>query len=141
MSARHLAILAVACALPGCSLSGEQTWPDAAYSTYRTAPLVEQKGKGAQWIQFTPHTVGALYSAMALGPDGNVWFIDEDADRLVRISTNGSIKELSFESVAGGSGVSMTVGADKDFYIGDESTSIIRVTVKGKVQAFPIPSG
>ncbi len=35
----------------------------------------------------------------------------------------------------------MTVGADKDFYIGDESTSIIRVTVKGKVQSFPIPSG
>ncbi|MGA8796864.1 MAG: hypothetical protein WB526_07340 [Candidatus Cybelea sp.] len=142
MFARRLVILGLACALTGCSLSGEQTRPDVpAYSTYRSAPLVRQKGKGAQWIQFTPHTVGALYSAMALGSDGNVWFIDETADRLVRISPNGSIKEFSFESVAGGSGVSMTVGADKDFYIGDESTSIIRVTVKGKVQAFPIPSG
>jgi streptogramin lyase len=142
MSARRLAIFALACALTGCSLSGEQTRPNApAYSTYRSAPLVQQKGKGAQWIQFTPHTIGALDSAMALGPDGNVWFIDEDADRLARISANGAVKEFSFESVAGGSGVSMTVGADKEFYIGDESSSIIRVTVKGTVQAFPIPSG
>ena len=142
MSARPLVILALTFTLTGCSLSGEQMRPGApAYSTNRTVPLVRQKGNGAQWVQFTPHTVGALYSAMALGPDGNVWFIDENADRLVRISTNGSVKEFSFESVAGGSGVSMTVGADKDFYIGDESSSIIRVTVKGSVQAFPIPSG
>jgi virginiamycin B lyase len=142
MSARRLVILAFASALIGCSLTGAQMRPDgSAYSTSRNVPLVLQKGNGAQWVQFTPHTVGALYSAMALGPDGNVWFIDEDADRVVRISANGSIKEFSFESVAGGSGVSMTVGADKDFYIGDESTSIIRVSVKGQAQGFPIPSG
>jgi streptogramin lyase len=131
MSARRLVILFLGCALTGCSLS-EQTRPYApAYSTYRAAPLVQQKGKGAQWVQFTPHTIGALDSAMALGPDGNVWFIDEEADRLARVSANGSVKEFSFESVAGGSGVSMTVGADKEFYIGDESSSIIRVTIKG----------
>jgi streptogramin lyase len=143
MTARALATCILACTLTGCSLSGGQMRPDAAaYSTnVRAVPHVVQKGNGAQWVQFTPHTVGALYSAMALGPDGNVWFIDEDADRLVRISANASIKEVSFESVAGGSAVSMTVGADKDFYIGDESTSIIRVTEKGKAQAFPIPSG
>ena len=143
MTARVLATLVVACMLTGCSLSGGQMRPDAsAYSTdVRAVPQVVQKGNGAQWVQFTPHTLGALYSAMALGPDGNVWFIDEDADRLVRISANASIKEFSFESVAGGSAVSMTVGADKDFYIGDESTSVIRVTAKGKAQAFPIPSG
>src|SRR5580692_7206401 len=142
MTARSLVFLALACALTGCSVSGEQTRPDIpAYPTYGIGPLVQQKGKGAQWVQFAPHTIGALDSAMALGPDGNVWFIDEDADRLARISANGSVKEFSFESVAGGSGVSMTVGADKDFYIGDESSSIIRLTVKGTVKAFPIPSG
>ena len=54
MSARRLVILALAGTLTGCSLSGEQTRPNApAYSTYRTAPLVQQKGKGARWIQFT----------------------------------------------------------------------------------------
>jgi virginiamycin B lyase len=142
MTARSLVFLALACALTGCSVSGEQTRPDVpGYPTYRIAPLVQQKGKGVQWIAFTPHTIGALDSAMALGPDGNVWFFDEDADRLARISGNGAVKEFSFESVAGGSGVSMTVGADKAFYIGDESSSIIRMTVKGAVQAFPIPSG
>jgi virginiamycin B lyase len=143
MTARALATFVLACTLTGCSLTGGQMRPDAsAYSSYaRAVPLVLQKGNGAQWVQFTPHTAGALYSAMALGPDGNVWFIDEDADRLVRMSANGSIKEFSFESVAGGSAVSMTVGADKDFYIGDESASIIRVSAKGKAQAFPIPSG
>jgi virginiamycin B lyase len=143
MPSRPLIILALACALTGCSLSGGQIRPDAsAFSRQLSAPPnVVQKGKGAQWVQFKPHTVSSLYSAMALGPDGNVWFIDENADRLVRISQSGSIKEFSFESVAGGSAVSMTVGADKDFYIGDESSSIIRVTSKGKAQAFAIPSG
>ncbi|MFY9739924.1 MAG: hypothetical protein WAK11_12880 [Candidatus Cybelea sp.] len=134
MTAQPLGALVLACTLTGCSLTGGQMRPDA-------GPLVLQKGNGAQWVQFSPHTLGALYSAMALGPDGNVWFIDENAFRLVRISMNGSIKEFSFESVATGSAVSMTVGADKDFYIGDESANIVRVTAKGKAQAFTIPSG
>ncbi len=87
MFARRLVILSLACALTGCSLSGEQTRPDVpAYSTYRSAPLVQQKGKRAQWIQFTPHTVGALYSAMSLLSDRNVSFIYYTADSLVRIS-------------------------------------------------------
>ena len=135
MTAQPLGALVLACTLTGCSLTGGQMRPDAG------PQCVLQKGNGAQWVQFSPHTLGALYSAMALGPDGNVWFIDENAFRLVRISMNGSIKEFSFESVATGSAVSMTVGADKDFYIGDESANIVRVTAKGKAQAFTIPSG
>ena len=72
MTARALATLVLACTLTGCSLTGGQMRPDASsYSTYvRAVPHVVQKGNGAQWVQFTPHTLGALYSAMALGPDG-----------------------------------------------------------------------
>ncbi len=106
MSSRRLVILALTCTFTGCSLSGERMSANAPASLpNHTVPLVVQKGKGAQWIQFTPHTVGALDSAMALGPDGNVWFIDENADRLARISANGSLKEYSYESDVGGSAV------------------------------------
>ena len=40
-------------------------------------PQVVQRGKGAQWVPFTPHTTSDVYSAIVVGPDKNVWFIDE----------------------------------------------------------------
>ncbi|MGA8535579.1 MAG: hypothetical protein WB615_15835 [Candidatus Tumulicola sp.] len=107
----------------------------------RGVPHVLQKGKGTQWVRFTPHTAAKLYSAIVPGPDNNLWFIDENAGSLVRMGLNGSIEEFSLSSVLTGSAVSMTVGGDKNFYIGDESPSIVRVTENGKGQVFSIPSG
>jgi len=142
MSSRPLIILTLACTLTGCSLTGGQMRPYAALPNDSFAqPQVVQKGKGAQWVQFKPHTLSGLYSAMALGPDGNVWFIDENAASLVRISASASIKEFRLSGTITGNAVSMTVGADKNFYIGDESSNIVRVTAKGKAQVFPTPSG
>jgi virginiamycin B lyase len=143
MTARPLANFVLACALAGCSLPGTPLRPDGSSSSNQmlVGPRVVQKGKGAQWVQFKPHTLSGLYSAMVLGSDGNVWFIDENAASLVRISTSGSIKEFQLSGIITGNAVSMTVGADNDFYILDESSNIVRVTANGKGQAFPIPSG
>jgi virginiamycin B lyase len=102
---------------------------------------VVQQGKGAQWVRFIPHTLGALYSAIVLGPDNNLWFIDENAAGLVRIAASGASKEFSLSGVVIGNAVSMAVGADKKFYILDESANVIRVTDKGVAQSIPIPSG
>jgi streptogramin lyase len=138
MNARPYSIPLLAFVLAACSGSELSRGP-APFTNL--LPQVVQKGKGAQWVRFTPHTAGALYSAIVLGPDGNLWFIDENAASLVRMSMSGAIKEFSLSGIVTGNAVSMTVGADKNFYIGDESTSIVRVTEKGKAQVFSIPSG
>jgi streptogramin lyase len=142
MFARAAVTVLLTCVLASCS-AGAGTVPrnGLALSGQSLLPEVVQKGKDAQWVLFAPHTLGALYSAIVLGPDDNLWFIDETGAGLVRIAENGSIKEFALSGVLTGSAVSMTVGADKNFYVLDESTNVVRVTVKGKAQLFAIPSG
>ncbi len=143
MLARSGISISLVCLLGGCAFAGK-TMPAAgpgmaAGSLAR--PGVVQKGKGAQWVTFTPHTISPVYSAMALGPDSNVWFLDENGGSLARIAESGATKEFSLQSVLTGNAVSMTVGADKKFYVLDEGSSVIRVTDKGDAVSFPIPSG
>lgn len=104
-------------------------------------PFVVQKGGGKQFVEFNPHTLGALFSAIVEGPDENIWFIDENAARLVRMTMGGSTKEFDIESQLSGNAVSLAVGPDGKFYITDESTSITRVTTRGNAVQIPIPSG
>src|SRR5260370_41495582 len=109
MTARPLITVVLACTVTSCSFAGGPQRPDGFTPSDQTRalPQVLQKGKGAQWVQFAPHTLGALYSAIVLGPDNNLWFIDENAASLVRMALNGSIKEFSLSGVLTGNGVSM----------------------------------
>lgn len=134
---RLLSLLAVCSFVWGCSMHGAALAPGGSTS----APDVFQKGKGAQFVQFQANTLGALYSAIDAGPDGNMWFLDENAASLVRMGMGGGIKEFSLSSVLGGNAVSMAVGADHKFYIGNESSRIVRVTTSGSATFFTIPSG
>jgi virginiamycin B lyase len=140
MSSRPLVTVVLAGVLTSCSFAHGGSPPGVYGGSSDVLPQVVQGGKGAQWVQFTPHTSGDVYSAIVLGPDKNIWFLDEFVG-LVRMRENGSIKEFPLTSVLKGNAVSMAVGADGKFYILDESTNVIRVTTKGKAQSFPIPSG
>ncbi len=81
----------VAAALAGCSLSGGTPGPSmrGLVAPNAAVPDVVQKGNAAQWVQFLPHTKSALYTAIVAGSDGNMWFLDEGADALVRMSACG----------------------------------------------------
>lgn len=139
MIARRIAsLVASALVLAACSGHGEPATPA---FTNPIVPGVVQKGGGGQFVQFTPMTIGALYSAIVQGPDGNMWFLDENAARLVRMSLSGTIKEFDIEAELSGNAVSMAVGPDGKLYISDESTSITRVTTSGTAVQIPIPSG
>jgi streptogramin lyase len=135
--------LAAVCvlSLAGCSLRGAAPVAVPAPAEPGVAPQVAQHGGGAQWVQFKANAFGALYSAIVAGSDGNMWFLDEDAAGLVRMSMSGGSKEFRLSGPLNASAVSMTVGADHDFYILDETTSVVRVTQNGVAKSFPIPSG
>ncbi|MBV9648495.1 MAG: hypothetical protein JO043_13595 [Candidatus Eremiobacteraeota bacterium] len=144
MSRRVLAICAVVVfTFGGCSARSGTHGPAVIepLPLQRLLPEVKQKGNGGQWVQFHPLTTATLYSAIVTGPDGDVWFLDENAASLVRMSLSGVIKEFNLSRFLSGNAVSMTVGADNRFYIGDESTSIVRVTQSGAATTIPIPSG
>jgi virginiamycin B lyase len=135
-------LLVLGIALGGCSSSGGSHLPGTppASGLGFRQPAVSQKGNGDQYVQFVPKTRSSLYSAMVLGPDNNVWFIDENGQALVRITPEGASKEFPISGL-GEFGIALTVGSDKDFYIGYESSSIVRATLSGKSKVIPIPSG
>jgi virginiamycin B lyase len=137
MSYRAAIFAIVLSIFAGCSFHGASVVSNQPGVT----PFVSQKGGGDQFVQFLPKTVAASYSAIVAGPDGNMWFLDENAGQVVRMSLGGSIKEFNISSKLSGSAVSMAVGADGRFYISDESTSITRVTTSGTAVQLPIPSG
>ncbi len=141
MSSRPLAIVVLAGVLTGCSFAKVGPPGNAYAGPSNILPQVAQRGKGAQWVRFTLNPSGGSYTAIVLGPDKNVWFIDELAGSLVRLQESGSTKVFSLSSVLRGNAVSMAVGADHKFYILDESSNVVRVTTKGHAQSFAIPSG
>jgi streptogramin lyase len=135
---RSLATLGICFFIAGCSIHGATSTPS---GPAMTRPQAVQKGGGAQFVQFNSHSLGNINSAIVSGPDGNLWFLDEGAGGLVRMSMGGSTKEFSLSNFLGSYAVSMAVGADDKFYILNESTSVTRVTTSGSATAFPIPSG
>ncbi len=129
-------------AAAGCSSSrvAAPSIPVSGSSTLRQ-PDVVQRGKGGSWVQFVPKTRGTIYNAIVSGPNGGVWFLDEDAVSLASISENGAITKEYRLTGASGSIRAMAVGADKKFYILDDSTHIVRATTSGTVTIIPFPSG
>jgi streptogramin lyase len=104
-------------------------------------PQVIQKGNGAQWVTLHVATVSGLLGPIVTGPNGNMWFIDENAGGLAEVAMGGRFHEFSLSGHLGGNAVALVVGADGRFYISDETTSITRVTTSGAAVEIPIPSG
>ncbi len=133
-----LALLACICAACGAHTSGTAS---SLPSLSSLRPDVAQKGKGAQYVRFALKGAGGQGAAIVAGPDGNMWFLDEGAGALARVSMAGIVKEFSLSGSLGGSPVSLALGADKKFYISDETTSIAVATTAGKSKSIAIPSG
>lgn len=142
MAAPTKTLLLVAGILAGCAPQTTAVpTTDSAVTHLSVVPSVVQKGKGAQWVTFKPRTAGPVYAPIVLGADNEVWFIDWSAGGLVRIGESGAIKEFSLSSVLKAKAVSLAVGADRDFYVLDDSTNVVRVNENGAAKSFPIPSG
>lgn len=70
MLPRSIGLLALTCVLEACAFTSKAVVPNSSAAEVGplVAPEVAQKGKGAQWVSFAPHSLGALYSAIVLGP-------------------------------------------------------------------------
>src|SRR5258708_17752100 len=72
------------------------------------------------------------------GPDGNLWFTDNGASAIGRITPSGSI---SLFPVPGSTPEYITAGADGNLWFTDRASSKIgRVTTGGSFTEFPVPT-
>jgi virginiamycin B lyase len=69
-------------------------------------------------------------SSGALGPDGAIWFVERNADKIGRITTRGTLTEYPIN----GGPVGITVGKDRQFFV-DLFTAgaVARVNLAGQV--------
>src|SRR5262249_54609439 len=77
-------------------------------------------------------TPGSLPSSITAGPDGNVWFTEQNA--IGRITTAGAITEFA---VSGASNI--VAGPDANLWF-TQPSAIGRITPAGQITQFPLPN-
>src|SRR6266516_2758623 len=92
--------------------------------------------------EFSIPTVKALPAGIGSGPDGNLWFSEEDGDQIGRITPKGTIDEFSPPNPGQDRGITdITLGPDGNLWFSEEDASKIgRITPKGTISEFPIPT-
>jgi streptogramin lyase len=74
------------------------------------------------------------------GPDGNVWFAEQDGNKIGRITTSGVITEFSLPA-AGSSPQRITAGPDGTLWFTERSGNRIgRITTNGLITEFTVPT-
>lgn len=94
---RRLAFAFLVIAIAGCAARQALTPPVG--GSRSVTPWVIENGKSqGHWKLFTPHTASTIYRGITAGPDGNVWFADNNGHALVRTQMTGKTKsfQLSF---------------------------------------------
>jgi virginiamycin B lyase len=84
-------------------------------------------------------TAGASPWAMTLGPDGNVWFTEESANAIGRVTPGGVVKEFAIPTAASNP-QGITAGPDGALWFTEASGNKIgRITTAGTFKEFTIP--
>ena len=108
--------------LASCSLNGAHVGAPYPSGSGANPDVLQNGEKLGHWKQFTPHTASTIYRGITAGPDGNVWFADNNGNALVRTKMTGAIKAFPLAYTENGvqigfSPLTPAVGADGKFYI------------------------
>ena len=78
-------------------------------------------------------TAGAHPSEITVGPDGNLWFTEEDGNRIGRITPGGVVTEFTSGISAGARPMGITAGPDGNLWFTEYSGNRIgRITPTGR---------
>ena len=95
--------------------------------------------RGVEITEFPVPTKGSGPHGITIGPDGNIWFTEQLANRIGRITTNGAVTEFP---VGGGARDlwGIATGADNRlWFCARGSSQIGAITTNGVVTMYPIP--
>jgi len=75
------------------------------------------------------------------GPDGNLWYIEEDANKIGRITPSGTITEFPIPSASYSNPTSITSGPDGNLWFTEDNLHTIgRITPSGTITQFSASS-
>jgi virginiamycin B lyase len=88
---------------------------------------------------FGPVDVAANPTALVAGPDGAIWFTESSTGKIGRITTDGTITEIS---TPGLQPQSIAVGADHNVWFTDSqsASTVDRINADGTISTFNIPT-
>src|SRR6266705_624799 len=86
----------------------------------------------------SPATIGT--NGIASGPDGNLWFAEDQGDKIGRITTAGVMTEFPLPS-GSHRPEAITLGPDCDLWFVEEFPAKVgHITTSGKITEFPLSS-
>jgi virginiamycin B lyase len=92
-------------------------------------------------IGVTPPTSQFQASSMVEGPDGNVWFTDQNSNSIGRETPAGAVTEFPIPTDNAGPD-QIVVGPDGNlWFLETDLSQIAKITTSGKVSEFAMPSG
>jgi streptogramin lyase len=90
--------------------------------------------------EFPIPTASSAPADITTGPDGNLWFTEENENKIGRITANGTITEFPIPT-ASSAPVDIATGPDGNLWFTDLNVNKIgRITANGTITEFPIPT-
>ncbi len=128
------ALIIVFVMLPaGCSVAGLSIGPNNPTPTPHTLRGVV--------TEFDIPTADANAQGIAAGPDGALWFTEQDADKIARITTDGKVTEYPIPT-AGAYPHRIAKGPDGALWFTEyQARKIGRITPAGAITEYPIADG
>jgi streptogramin lyase len=95
----------------------------------------------AQTTQFTIPSAGSVPTGIVAGPDGALWFTEQSANKIGRVTTSGSFTEFTVPTAIA-LPLSIIVGPDGALWFTELGgvSKIGRITTTGGITEFPLPA-
>jgi hypothetical protein len=97
-------------------------------------------------VEFPLPNANSVPTDMVLGPDGALWFTEQEAGMIGRITTEGVLKEFPLplatpDAARRPSPAGISVGPDGALWFSESDVDRIgRITVEGTITTFPLPA-
>ena len=104
---------------------------------------LEDRALLASITEFPIPSMSPSASQIVAGPDGNLWFTENDpvSNSIGRITPSGQITEFKLPT-SGANPYGITVGPDNNLWFTEEfGSNIGRITTSGQITEFPIAAG
>jgi virginiamycin B lyase len=90
--------------------------------------------------EFTSPTAESMPAGITVGPDGNLWFTENGAGKVARMTLGGAITEFPIP-VPSASPAGIVTGPDNNLWFAEPGSSMIgKITTSGAMTQYPTPT-